>query len=122
MRGLNQFNKFDWDSFSTGKKFVVTQVGDYIDYNTKEKLGTKVDVVIFSDNTPYVYKDGNIFTNRFEKLSFKCSKDLNIPLESIVIPKGVVATVYGEYRNQLSIKCENVEIVQPQKKTGGTNA
>ena len=116
MKGLNQFLKFDWDSFAEGKQFIVTGISDYQDYETKAHLGTKVDCVIAADKTPYVFKDGKEFTNRFEKISFKVSKDMNIPLESRVMPKNVVASIYGEYRNQLSVKCDDIVVATPKEK------
>lgn len=87
MKGLNQFQAFDWDSFSQGKSFVVTGISEYQDYDTKKHLGTKVDCVIASDNTQYSFKEGESFTNRYEKISFKVSKDvvvLQIKLCSIL--------------------------------------
>lgn len=108
MKGLSQFLKFDWDAFAQGKQFVVTGLSEYQDYDTKAHLGTKVECVIASDKTPYSFKEGKEFTNRFEKITFKVSKDLNVPLEARVMPKDVVATIYGEFRNQLSVKCSDI--------------
>ncbi len=59
MKGLNQFGYFDFDRFSEGKQYLVTGQSKYIDYESKKHLGTKVDCVIASDKTPYVFKDGN---------------------------------------------------------------
>ena len=113
MKALNQFNKFGWEQFSAGKQYAVTQVSDYSDFNTGEHLGTKIEVVIVVDDTVYRTRDGEAFTNRFEKLVFKVNKDINLPLDAMVQPKGVTATIYGEYRNQLSIKCEDVVVIDP---------
>ena len=107
---------FNWDAFAEGKTFVVTGIDEYQDFETKAHLGTKVECVIASDKTPYSFKDGKTFTNRFEKITFKVSKDVNIPIESRVIPKNVVASIYGEYRNQLSCKCSDIEVVIPKEK------
>lgn len=116
MKGLNQFLVFDWDAFAYGKQFVVTGLSDYQDFESKAHLGTKVECVIASDKTPYSFKDGKAFTNRFEKITFKISKDVNVPLETRVFPKNVVATIYGEFRNQLSVKCEDIDIVATKEK------
>ena len=116
MKGLNQFLSFDWDAFANGKTFIVTGVSDYLDYETKKHLGTKVDCVIATDNTEYKFKDGEQFTNRFEKISFKVSKDITIPIETRVVPKNVVASIFGEYRNQLSVKCDDIVAVVPKEK------
>jgi len=116
MKGLNQFIKFDWDAFAEGKTFIVTSISEYVDFDTKAHLGTKVDCVIATDNTVYKFKDGEEFTNRFEKISFKVSKDINIPIETRVVPKNAVATIYGEYRNQLSVKCDDIVPVISKEK------
>ncbi len=116
MKGLNQFIKFDWNAFAEGKTFIVTSISEYVDFDTKAHLGTKVDCVIATDNTVYKFKDGEEFTNRFEKISFKVSKDINIPIETRVVPKNAVATIYGEYRNQLSVKCDDIVPVISKEK------
>ena len=111
MKALNQFQTFDWAKLSEGKQFAVTQVSEYTDFDTGAHLGTKVEVVIIVDKTPYQFREGNEFTNRFEKLVFKCTKDLDIPLDARVEPKGVTATVFGDYRNKLSVKCDDVTVL-----------
>ncbi len=116
MKGLNQFNYFAWMEFAKGKTFLVTGCGDLIDDTTKEVIGTKVDTVIEIDDTPYKFKDGEVFTNRFEKVTFKSKNKVDIPINSRVIPVNAVATIYGEYRNQLSVKCDDIQIVNPKEK------
>ena len=116
MKGLSNFLHFDWEAFSRGKQFMVTGLSEYQDYATKVHLGTKVECVIASDKTPYSFKDGQEFTNRFEKITFKVSKDVDISINSYVIPKNVVASVYGDYRNQLSVKCDDIIVAVPKEK------
>ncbi len=70
--------------------------------------------IISVDKTAYEFKNGNTFTNRYEKLSFKMGKDVNIPLEACVMPKGVTARVYGDYRNQLSVICDDIAVLPTQ--------
>ncbi len=115
MKGLNQFLQFNWEAFAEGKIFTVTGIGEYQDYDTKKHLGTKVECVIASDKTPYSFKDGKEFTNRFEKITFKVLRDVDVPLEARVMPEGVVAKIYGEYRNQLSVKCEDIAVCEISK-------
>ncbi|SFI40105.1 hypothetical protein SAMN04487830_1591 [Pseudobutyrivibrio sp. OR37] len=117
MKGLAQFVTFDAEAFFAGKTLVVTKLEENTDYKTKVHLGTKVECVIIDDKTPYVFKEGNQFTNRYEKVTFKLEKDINIPLEAKVVPKGMKAKVYGEYRNLLSITCDDLVVVTPQPKT-----
>lgn len=115
LKKLNQFLKFDFEAFSKGKYFQVTGCSEWKDFETKAHMGTKVNVAIVKDNTPYNLKDGESVSNRYEKLTFKVSKDINIPVDTIVVPVNAVATVYGEYRNQLSIKADDIKILQPNK-------
>lgn len=111
MRKLNQFMKFDWEAFAKGKRFLCVGGGKWVDYNTKEHRGTKIDVVITTDNTQYHQNEGEVVSNRFEKLSIKVSNDIEIPVNQHVIPTGVVAKVYGDYRNQLSITADGITVI-----------
>ena len=115
MKKLNQFVKFLFEDFSKGKVYRVIGVRPWIDYNTKELMGTKVEVVIAEDNTAYDTKDGENVTNQYEKLSFKIKKDVKVPMNARVIPVNPVAVVYGEYRNQLSVTADDIKVVVPQK-------
>ena len=117
MKGLNQFLKFDFDAFAQGKQFTVVGTGEYADFETKQHLGTKVDCVITIDKTPYDFKDGKSFTNRYEKITFKVEKDVSIPIDAHVMPKGVTARVYGEYRNQLAVTCKDIAVANTQATT-----
>lgn len=118
MKKLNQFVKFLFEDFSRMKVYRVIGVRPWIDYNTKELMGTKVEVVIAEDNTAYDTQNGETITNQYEKLTFKISKkDINIPMNARVIPVNPVAVVYGEYRNQLSVTADDIKVVVPQKAT-----
>lgn len=116
MKGLNQFVVFSWKDFANGKIFMVTGVSEYQDYESKEHLGTKVECVIIEDNTPYKFKDGETFSNRFEKIVFKVSKDVNVPVDAKVLPVNAVASIYRDYRNQISVKCDDIQILTPKEK------
>ena len=122
LMNLNQFERFDWEAFAKGKEFLVTGTSEYVDFNTKAHLGTRVNVVISKDETEYHQKSGENRNNKFEKLVFKVAKDVNVPADALVIPKGVVASIYGNYRNQLSIKCEDLEIIKSPNAKERANA
>ena len=115
-KALIQFLLFNWAAFAEDKQFVVTGSSEYRDFNTKAHLGTKVECIIAEDRTPYKSKDGQKYSNLYEKITFKVSKDVNIPVNSVVKPVNAVATVYGEYRNQLSVKCDDIVVVTPKEK------
>lgn len=115
MKGLSGFQTFDWIAFAKDKLFTVTSVGEWRDYNTKELLGTKVNVIISQDNTKYEFKDGKVFSNMYAQLSFKTPKNLNgsVTVGSNVIPVNPTCTVYGQYRENLSVKCVDIQTVKP---------
>lgn len=112
MKKLPQFSVFDFEAFSKGKLYLCTGQSEWKDYNTGEHLGTKVDVVIYRDDTAYVQKEGESVSNRFEKLTFKVNKDVEVPVEAIIEPVDAVATIYGDYRNLFSVKCADIKVLR----------
>lgn len=111
MKHLNQFVSFACQSFLEDKTLTVTSCMSWLDYNTKAHMGSKLNVVITEDRTTYRQKDGESVSNLFEKFTVKVPKDLSIPAGSVVSLVNPVGTVYGEYRNQLSVTAEDVQIV-----------
>ena len=116
MKKLSQFVKFDFEGFSKGKLYKVTGVEKWDDYDTKVHLGTRLKTVIAKDETPYKQKDGEMVTNLYEQLTFKVPKDIKIPIGSYVVPVNPVAVVYGNYRNQLSVKADDIRILQQNQR------
>lgn len=113
MKYLSQFQRFDYEAFAKDKRLMVTGCSPWKDRDTGEVLGTKVDTVIFADHTEYKRQEGDTSTNQFEKLSFKVKKvGLDIPRESVVQPVNPVATIWGDYRNQLSVRCDDMQVAQ----------
>lgn len=120
MRNLNQFVAFDLDAFMAGKDLTVAACTPWSDYDTKAKLGTRIEVAITRDDTKYAPgKDGETRTNLYEKLTVKVEKDISLPVGSVVTIVGGKATIFGDYRNQLSIKAEDVKIVDVPTAKGG---
>lgn len=111
LRKLNRFTYFDSDYFFEGKRFKVIGKQIWIDYDTKKPVGTKVEVVIVSDKTDYGCEDGEVVSNIYEKLVFKVPKEIDVPMDVEVKPVNAVCTTYGDFRNQLSIVCDDIEIV-----------
>lgn len=120
MKNLYQFQQFDLGAFLIGKELMVTGCGLWKDHDTGAELGTKVDVAITKDDTTYFpSKDGHIQTNLYEKLSVKLSKfNFTVPVGSIVTIVNGTATVYGDYRNQLSVRAEDVKVIQVPAPSG----
>lgn len=116
LKRLGEFRSFDWGRFSEGKTFVTTGVRPWQEYSggaaTGKRLGTSVEVVILHDRTEYKDRNGEQVSNRFEKLIFKVPGVIEVPLETQVVPVDVTATVYGDYQNQLSVKCSRIDIVK----------
>ena len=112
MKGLNKFVYFDWESFAQDKRFVVVGVKPWTEYETKNVLGTKFDLVIAMDKTDYDLPDGQSITNVYKPLSVKVNKIINLPLNVEVELINAEATVYGQYRNQLSIVAEDVRVIK----------
>ncbi len=113
MKKLNKFISFDWEAFSKGKTFMVTECRPWLDYDSKKVLGTKVGFIIIEDKTDYDVSEGEAtVSNVWEKGVIKIRKEINIPEKSTIQAKGVIASVYGEYRNQLSIEAEEIAVIR----------
>lgn len=114
MKNLGQFIFFKFNEFAKDKKFMVTEVSPWQDFKTKEVLGSAVTVVVIEDSTIYG-KQGN---NLYEKFKIKVRKQVNPPVNSLVMPAGEVveATVYGDYRNMLSVTCDDIRIINDKEK------
>lgn len=119
LKKLMQFLKFDFEEFSKGKVYQVNGISEWVDYTTKAHMGTKVEAVIVRDDTQYKQKDGETVTNRYEKLNFKVRKDVNVPVNAYIMPVNAAATVYGDYRNQLSVTAEDIRVLTPNKQQKG---
>lgn len=111
-KSLNDYIVFDTPRFFLDKQFTATGFSKLLDYETKKEIGTKVDAAITQDNTKYKSKNGESVSNLYEKLTFKViGKTITVPIGAIIEPIDPVGTVYGEYRNQLSIKCSDIKII-----------
>lgn len=117
MKGLGQFRRFDWQNFSSGKVYQVVGIADWMDRDTGKRLGKRVDVVITADNTHYESRNGEQFTNLYQRLTFKIegSAAVDVTIGDTVVPVDAVARCYGDYSNQLSITCQGIRVIQPQQ-------
>lgn len=115
MKKLNLFTHFDFNAFAKGKKFLVVGQKPWADYNSGEVLGTKVEIVITEDKTDYGISENEITVNNlYEKFIVKISKDKNVTVElgkevRLINPRG---SVYGDYRNQLSVTADGLQVVR----------
>lgn len=108
---------FDYDRFMRGKTVEVDGIEPWKDFNTKEILGTKVKGIITRDDTVYrSAKPDEQVSNKYKHLVYKVpQKDFRVPLGSIIKPVNPVVTVYGQYHNQLSIKADDIQVINPQQ-------
>lgn len=112
LKKLNKFAYFDIDGFLEKKKLLTVGVSEWKDFDTQNVLGTKVEVVIAADKTDYDNAEGEVVSNLYEKLTVKIPAKLNnVPMNAEVRLINPQAVVYGDYRNQLSITAENIEII-----------
>lgn len=109
---LSQFLVFDWAKFSKGKRFMCIGKQPWKDYPTGNVIGTSIEAIITQDATQYKVSEGEVVSNLYEKVIFKIPHVIDIPMNVEIQPKNVTATVYGEYRNQLSVQAEEIVVVQ----------
>lgn len=119
LKGLSQYNKFDLNGFLAGKKLVLTSVSEWRDYQLKELMGMKVEVTITEDNTSYKVNGNLPISNLYNKLTIKVPSKVDLPIGTEVEIVDGEATVYGDYRNQLSIKAKAARPVTPSTANGG---
>ena len=108
MKKLGVFVAFDWARFARDKIFTATGTSPWKDQQGNV-LGTRVEAAITQDNTDY---GDTTVSNLYEKVTIKVPKPgVIIPIGAVVEPVNPVATVYGEFRNLLSIKAADVKVV-----------
>lgn len=114
MKGILQF--LDWEKITANLTFTVVSVGPWLKYETKEKLGTKLDVYVSRDDFQYFPKnDGTVFTNLGERLSIRVPGDVTVPIGEAIIPLDPVMTIYGKYNENASVRASGIKVV-PSKK------
>lgn len=114
MKGTHQFEQFDMAGFSRDKDYTVTGTSEWLDYETKKPLGWRVDTVVTRDDTKYRAKDGQVVSNLYQPQVFKCEAKPDVAVGDIVAPVDITScTLYGQYRNQISVKCKTVRVVTP---------
>lgn len=116
MKGLVQFQSFDSSGFFRDKLLKVASNGPLTDYTTKQVIGTKTTVVIVEDNTQYHTKTGEQISNLYEKITVKVpGKALELVPDTLVELVSPKCTIYGDYRNQLSVTATDVKAIPAGK-------
>lgn len=112
LKAIAQF--MDFDRFTKDKELAVKEMRPMRDANTGIITGTRVEVMIWKDQTEYApNKDGSIPSNLYNNFVVKVhKKDLGLEINDIVEFKGVIAKIYGEYNNELTIDAEDVVVIR----------
>lgn len=110
MKKLAQFLRFETERFLADKALQVTEVKPWEDFDHKGKiLGTTVEVVILEDKTVYETKDGEQVSNQYEKFKIKVTqRSVPVVVGDFVEPINPVGSVFGDHRNQLSVKADSI--------------
>lgn len=112
MKRLSVYTYFDIEGFLEGISLMLIGIREWLDYDTQKVLGVKVETVIIEDNNDYGSSNGEVVNNLFEKITVKIPKKLDsIPIKSKVRLVNPEAVVYGEFRNQLSITADDIEVI-----------
>lgn len=111
LKKLNQFNYFATKEFFSKLGLIAVGKSVWKDFETGSVKGTKVEVVIASDKHNYNAQDGEVVNNMYEKLTVKIPKEIDVPINAKVCLVNPVANIYGEYRNQLSVTADDIEVL-----------
>lgn len=109
LKGLTLFLVFNATAFFKDKLLTIEQCIQWLGDNG-EVLGTKILLLIVQDNTKY--PSDKPISNRHRMITVKVPKVINLPVDSKVILINPLCKVYGEFRNQLSITCEDVVLAE----------
>lgn len=115
----NLAGHFDIVRFAAGKKFCFMCAKEWLNYKTKEHEGVRIIAVISEDDEEYKKADGTLIgvgINRFEKLTFKIKSKTaddydDIPQNTEIVPINPRCTIYGDHMENLSIICDDIEVV-----------
>lgn len=119
VKALGQFLHFDMKAFLDGKSLVVVDCGPWVDFDSKQVVGTKVTVVITEDRTDYrARKDGGTVTNVFEKFAVKVGHSVDLDVGVKVELVNPVGSVYGDYQSNLSCRADDVLPVRASQNKG----
>ena len=118
MKKLRDFLEFNSEAFFKDKLLQVVSVNEWIDYDTKEHMGVKADLVVLIDKCQYkTSKPGEQVTNRFATFTAKVKRDhIQAQLDDRVRLVNPVGKVWGDYGQNLSVTCDDLEVIAPAKK------
>lgn len=105
LKGLSSFQRFDLEGFLKDKRLIYVKAEPWVDQG--QEVGSKVTLQIIEDNTVYSKPETTNFGEQF-KIKVKSLapstygklKPLSTEVQVTEVER---ATLFGEYRNQLSI-------------------
>ena len=111
LKKLSHLLSFDNQEFFSKKSYLLFGSEKWVDYESNKVMGVKFKVVVYQDNTDY----GDLsISNAGETLTVKVEgardgyQGAPVPVR-LINPRG---TIYGDYRNQLSVTADAVEILK----------
>lgn len=128
LKMLSRFQKFDADRFFSGKKFLLTKIELWQESSNSSSsnnsqsspslrtVGTKVSGVIAIDDT--IYSKDVKGVNEGETITFKVRKPIASfdnwqPLQTVFVAVAFDrVSIWGEYRNQLSVRVPDLKMVE----------
>jgi hypothetical protein len=117
LKKLSRFQVFDANGFFAKKEMLLTKVEAWQEGEDADHLqtkGTKITAVIYIDNTAY---GTDLGLNRGETLTFKVAQPVSSfatwrPFNTrFKVNSFTKVSVYGDFRNQLSIKVPSLVAV-----------
>lgn len=120
--GIPQFEDFRHHDFLKDKDLCFVTKAPWLDFETKRNLGWKFTLLITRDDTEYIQKPDVNRSNLFEKLDVKVTHDIDLPQNAKVELVNPVFKVYGQYRNNLSITCDDIKVINSQSNPAHTSA
>lgn len=112
LKKLNQFSYFDAEVFFSKLGLIAVGKSVWKEYGSDIVKGTKVEVVIASDKHNYNSSNGEVVNNMYEKLTIKIPKEIDVPMNAKVRVINPEANIYGEYRNQLAVVADDIEVLK----------
>ncbi|MBI1720213.1 MULTISPECIES: hypothetical protein [Lactobacillus] len=119
LKGLSGFQKFDSEKFFKDKEFLFTKIEEWQegeDADHMHVVGSKITGVIYQDSTTYPHDQKGI--NQGESITFKVRKPISAFNGWKVFQTAFVAnefekvSIWGDFRNQLSVKVPSLQPVQ----------
>jgi len=124
-RGLADLKRYmhvDSDAVFKNIELTVTGIKPWLDYETKQPLGYRVDTVITADSEDHPPKaNGEEVSNLYRPLTLKCTASTkpNINIGDRVRPVSPLCKIWGPYLNQLTTTCDDVVVTPPATEKKG---